>query len=77
MYFVYLLPFTLLTGLLGTLGGLLAVAIFALGLLRALFLSVLLVTGDMKRFKEEQTEGLSVVIEKIKMLWQKMQNVFK
>lgn len=77
MYWLYTLPFFVLTGFLGTLGGLLAVVIFLLGLLRFLFLVVLLITGDMERFKSEWKEGYLVVIEKLKWVWMKIENLFK
>jgi len=76
MYWLYMLPYTLLTGFLGTLCGVVAVVIFLLGLLRFLFLAVLLLTGDMERFKSEQTEGLAVVVEKIKKIWRKIASFF-
>lgn len=68
MYWLYLLPYAVLTSFLGVIGGALAVVVVALGLLRLLFLGVLLMTGDVTRLKQEQTEGLSVVIEKFKAL---------
>lgn len=66
MFLVYTLPYFFLTGFFGPLGGLLMLLVLLMGILRVLFLSVLLITGDMVRFKSEQTEGLSVVIAKIK-----------
>lgn len=69
---LYMVPYVFFTSFLGVFGGLAAIGIMTMGILRCSFLLVLLITGDMARLKSERTEGLSVVIEKIKFGWKKI-----
>lgn len=69
LYFIYSTPFAFLTYTLGTLGGILAIFVVAMGVLRVAFLSVLIATGDTKQLKAEFTEGFGVVQDKIKSLF--------
>lgn len=76
-YAIYNIPYALLTSILGVFGGAIATAIVAMGILRCSFLCVLLCSGDMARFKSEQTEGLEVVKLKIKAAYAKVTGWFK
>ena len=78
MFFpIYVIPYAVLTSLLGWIGGALAILIVLQGTLRVSFLAFLLLTGDIARLKSEQTEGFSVVTEKIKVAWEKRKKLFE
>ncbi len=72
MFYLYMLPYTILYGLLGVIGSLLAVIVVGMGVLRCAVLLFFLLTGDTARFKSELTEGFDGVWAKIKAGWQKV-----
>jgi hypothetical protein len=75
MYWLYLLPYAVLTSFAGVLGGVLAVAIVVFGTLRILFLAVLLMTLDFARLKSEYKEGWNVIVDKFRALREMLRKV--